>query len=84
MRNTTKVTVSRALLTEWPILAWSQLSRNEFKCACLASKGFKNRQIADQLNLTMDAVKANLRRACKKLGVRGKVELAVAAWRNYA
>lgn len=51
------------------------LSKRQEQCSQLASVGYSNKQIAVQLNLSVETVKTHLRIAYSKLGLRGRGEL---------
>jgi DNA-binding CsgD family transcriptional regulator len=53
-----------------------ELSPTESRVAQLAATGCTNREIADQLFLSLKTIEANLSRVYRKLGVRSRTELA--------
>ena len=54
------------------------LSQRELAVAALLARGFTNVQMADQLGLTVHAVKFHLASIYRKLGVSNRTEAAVA------
>jgi DNA-binding CsgD family transcriptional regulator len=54
----------------------SELSATERRVAELAAAGRKNKEVADELFISVKTVEANLRRVYQKLGVRSRTELA--------
>lgn len=56
--------------------AIARLSEVELHIACLAARGATNRRIAETEQLTVKAVEWYLSRAYRKLGIRGRRELA--------
>jgi DNA-binding NarL/FixJ family response regulator len=59
-------------------LTTSPLSERELEIANLAADGMTNRQIADQLVLSVRTVETHLQRVYQKLGVRGRSEVGAA------
>jgi DNA-binding NarL/FixJ family response regulator len=55
----------------------SDLTATERQVADLVAAGRKNREVADELFISVKTVEANLRRVYQKLGVRSRTELAV-------
>ncbi|WP_440711354.1 helix-turn-helix transcriptional regulator [Herbiconiux sp. YIM B11900] len=60
------------------------LSEREEELARLASSGLSNREIAEQLTLSVRTVETHLQRVYQKLGIRGRAELASAVQRDTA
>jgi DNA-binding NarL/FixJ family response regulator len=56
-----------------------ELSETERRVAALAARGFANKEIAQQLYVTVRTVEAHLSKVYAKLGVRSRVELAARA-----
>ncbi|MDQ4032101.1 MAG: helix-turn-helix transcriptional regulator [Actinomycetota bacterium] len=52
------------------------LTRREREIVTLAAGGLSNRQIADRLVVSVRAIEGHLYRACAKLGVSDRSELA--------
>jgi signal transduction histidine kinase len=57
-------------------LGWPSLTDTERAVAHLAAQGLPTRVVADRLLLSQPTVRAHLRHAFRKLGVRSRVELA--------
>jgi DNA-binding NarL/FixJ family response regulator len=49
-----------------------ELTRREIKVLHLASEGFLNKEIADNLNIAETTVKRHRQNCMRKLGIRGK------------
>jgi DNA-binding CsgD family transcriptional regulator len=54
------------------------LTAGEQRVANLGASGLSNREIAQQLFVTVNTVESHLRHACLKLGVHSRGELSVA------
>jgi DNA-binding NarL/FixJ family response regulator len=54
----------------------AQLTPTEDKIAALVADGFRNREIADTLFVSVATVEAHLTRTYRKLGLRSRTELA--------
>ena len=54
------------------------LTASERRVAVLAAEGRSNREIAQELFITVATVETHLRRAYRKLGVEGRTELPAA------
>lgn len=54
----------------------SDLTATERQVADLVAAGRKNKEVADELFISVKTVEANLRRVYQKLGVRSRTELA--------
>jgi DNA-binding NarL/FixJ family response regulator len=52
----------------------ANLSERELEVLALLAKGYANKEIADQLNVAYDTVRAHLKRAYEKLHVRSRTE----------
>lgn len=59
-----------------PVSGWDSLTETEHAVASLAADGRTNRQIADQMFISVHTVAFHLRRVFRKLGIRSRVELA--------
>ncbi len=70
----------RAFLTAFAS-AWraaqgeGRLTRRQRQVAILAEMGFSNKEIAGQLDVTLDTVKLHLNAVYRKLGIRGRSQL---------
>jgi DNA-binding NarL/FixJ family response regulator len=62
-----------------PLLNWNALSTREQEVMFLAAKGFANKAIARELNVTEGTVKIHLHRVYQKLGVKSRFALAALA-----
>jgi DNA-binding CsgD family transcriptional regulator len=63
---------------------WDSLTRAERRVVALVTEGLTNPQIAERLVLSPWTVQTHLKRIFKKLGVRGRAELAAMATRQAA
>ncbi|MDQ3827206.1 MAG: helix-turn-helix transcriptional regulator, partial [Actinomycetota bacterium] len=52
------------------------LSRREMEVACLVAEGLSNAEIAERLVVSVRTVENHLYRACTKLGITDRAELA--------
>lgn len=60
----------------------SGLSVREWEVAALSTQGLSTGEIATELTISAHTVKSHLQRVFMRLGVRGRVELAVLLYRN--
>jgi DNA-binding CsgD family transcriptional regulator len=63
---------------------WDTLTRAELKVVALVTEGLTNPEIAKRLYVSPWTVQTHLKRVFKKLGVRGRAELAARAARRTA
>jgi DNA-binding CsgD family transcriptional regulator len=64
------------MTSELPITRWAQLTPGEFRVAHLAATtSLRDREIADQLNISLSAVKNRMSVAFGKLGVKNRPQL---------
>lgn len=68
-----------AFLRRFPPLY--ELSRRELEVAVLVAGGLTNQQIAEQLFISNNTVKRHLERIFRRLGMRNRLQLAVAVYR---
>ena len=61
---------------------WSSLTPDEQRIARLITEGLTNRQIAEELNLTVEAVKDQILVIPRKARATSRVQLALAILRN--
>jgi DNA-binding CsgD family transcriptional regulator len=66
----------------YPINDWARLTRAEFRIACLVAAGMDAPRVAAELGICWGSAKNRIARICRKLGVRGRVELAMLAWKG--
>ena len=59
--------------------AWESLTPAERKVVALVTEGLTNPQIAERLHLSPWTIQTHLKRVFKKLGVRGRADLAARA-----
>lgn len=64
-----------------PAEVFDQLTPREREIALLASQGFTNKEIAEQLVIAPDTVKTHMRNILTKLGLHSKAKLRV-YWMN--
>jgi DNA-binding CsgD family transcriptional regulator len=77
----TTVRVSKSLLKQWPILAWSRLSPAQYKLACVASRGVSLKAIAVQKGVSPVSIRRQMLEVYRKLGLKGgQLELIVHTW----
>lgn len=60
----------------------ASLSDREIQVLCLVARGFKLREVADQLNLSVRTVETYELRLRQKLGLRNKVDISRFAYQN--
>jgi len=61
--------------TERPVTGWDSLTDTERTISLLVAEGHTNRQIADQLFVSVHTVAFHLRQVFRKLGIRSRVQL---------
>jgi DNA-binding CsgD family transcriptional regulator len=64
--------------------SWSSLTKAELKVVALVTEGLTNPEIAERLTVSPWTIQTHLKRIFKKLGVRGRAELAARAARRGA
>jgi DNA-binding NarL/FixJ family response regulator len=63
-------------------IAVEDLSRRELQVLTLVAQGLSNNEIADRLDISVDAVKSRIRKIMKKLVATDRTEMAVKALRQ--
>ncbi|MHC4278191.1 MAG: response regulator [Planctomycetota bacterium] len=58
------------------------LTEKELRIARLVASGLRNREVANMLSIGEKAVKANLTKIFRKLGLKSRVQLALLFWRK--
>src|SRR5690606_17270969 len=61
--------------TERPVTGWPSLTDTERTVSLLVAQGHTNRQVADQLFVSVHTVAFHLRQVFRKLGIHSRVEL---------
>jgi DNA-binding NarL/FixJ family response regulator len=54
---------------------WTKLTPTESRVALLTTRGFTNREISEELYITVSTVEQHLTRICRKLMVEGRARL---------
>ncbi|MCG5218130.1 LuxR family transcriptional regulator [Streptosporangium sp. KLBMP 9127] len=62
--------------TERPVFGWDSLTETEHNVSLLVADGWTNRQVADQMFLSVHTVAFHLRHVYRKLHINSRVELA--------
>ncbi|MFC4012666.1 response regulator transcription factor [Nonomuraea purpurea] len=63
-------------------IAAQPLSEREVEVVKAVARGRSNREIADELFISVSTVKGHVSGICEKLGMRNRVEIAVWAWES--